>query len=409
MWIDKAVFLKSTRATAQGLVIALVVCGLCLALSASARAQARHHAGDALISPLPSLTVSAVPAPSASLAGANQQVVYAGAAASDAGINVSAWGGGDISAAANQVYLSGGHSLKVVTKGPYQGGKITFASPVALGNLSSEKNRYFQLVIQVQPAPGQSEFGNSDQQDTADMGGPAVYHSGSARFQLVQAHPGGAGGMYGPPGGFGPGRYGPPGGFGPGGYGPPGGYRPGQSPQNQQDQGEENPGLPIKKMHLIFQLADGTQADVMRPVPQTDTTGWIKVAVPLSALPFPASSVSDAQLKSLIVAGDAPATIYIGEIRLLDDNTPITAIPPDEQDVAAGDEVTFTEAGDGGASSLKYTWDFDTKGSFVPQADGQTVSHVYGKAGDYKVTLVVSDLDGIKKPAIVTTVVHVED
>jgi hypothetical protein len=109
------------------------------------------------------------------------------------------------------------------------------------------------------------------------------------------------------------------------------------------------------------------------------------------------------------VAGDAPATIYIGEIHLLDDNTPITAIPPDEQDVAAGDEVSFSETGDGGASSLKYTWDFDTKGAFVPEADGQTVSHVYRKSGDYKVTLQVSDLDGIKKPAIVTTVVHVED
>lgn len=401
MRIDNNLLLFERAARACG---ALLAVGLAVGLAPAAFAQhAGHGAAGALVTPLPSLSMGAVapalPAAAAATAQANQVVVYGGQAPADDGVSVAPWGGGNIVSTASQVYMPGGHSLQIVTKGPYQGGQITFATPVPLGNLPAEKNRYFQLVVQVTDAPGKGEFGGTDQDQDQDMGGPAVYvprATGGARFQLAQTTFNFGGGMRqgGPPPGFRP---------------PPGAspYQP--QPQPGQQPEEENPGLPIKKLHLIFQLSDGSMADVMRPVPQTDTSGWIRVAVPLSVLPFPASSAADANLKSLIVAGDAPATIYVGEIRMLNDDTPITAIPPDDQDVAAGDEVTFSESADGGASSLRYTWDFDTKGGFVAQDEGQTVTHTYSKAGDYKVTLMVSDLDGIKKPAMVTCTVHVED
>jgi hypothetical protein len=171
---------------------------------------------------------------------------------------------------------------------------------------------------------------------------------------------------------------------------------------------EASSGVAITALHLTFQLADGTQSDVLRTLPESDAT-WVHMAIPLSALPFPSTATDNAQLKGLIVAADGPATLYLGEIRLIDDNTPITVSPLDEQDVATGDVVTLQGDGDGGASALKYSWDFDTQGTFVDHAEGQTVTHRYTKPGDYKVTLTVSDLDGIKKQAVMTTTMRVED
>jgi hypothetical protein len=400
--------IKQYKALGRGALTCALATALIALMAASAQAQTTHHAaasksGSHSLPPLP-----APARPAAPVTGTNQQVIYGGQSPDDGGITVAAWGGGTVAATADQAYMQG-HSLKIVTKGPYQGGQILFANPVALGNVSEEKNRYLQLVISVAPAPGNEEFGGQNNDQMTDAG-PAAYWGQSGpqapRFQLVQAP-----GAYPPgfrPGGMPPGYGGgPPMGYpGPGGFGPPGAV-PNQQPG--QDQEDQDTGLPIKQLHLILQLANGSQTDVMRPVPQDNSTGWIRVALPLSALSFPGGSSGNAQLKSMVVAGDLPATIYVGEIRLIDDNTPITAIPPDEQDVAANDEVQFQGSGDGGASSLKYTWDFNTKGSFVPDAEGQSVTHQYPKSGDYKVTLMVSDLDGIKKPATVTTTVHVEE
>ena len=58
---------------------------------------------------------------------------------------------------------------------------------------------------------------------------------------------------------------------------------------------------------------------------------------------------------------------------------------------------------------LYFQWDFDTKDAFVPQSEGPRATHTYAAAGAYTVTLVVSDVDGIKAPATVTTTVHVEE
>lgn len=165
----------------------------------------------------------------------------------------------------------------------------------------------------------------------------------------------------------------------------------------------------VNYLHLVFTLDSGVQADVMRPVPElTDPDAWVTVSIPISRLPFSADQLQNASLKMLSIGTDKPAILYIGEIAIVSDTTPISCDAGGDQDVAASDEVTFEGDGLGGVSTLKFEWDFDTKGPFVAQSDGQIVTYKYTKSGDYTVTLRVSDLDGIKEPATAKTTVTVE-
>ena len=158
----------------------------------------------------------------------------------------------------------------------------------------------------------------------------------------------------------------------------------------------------------MLTLADGRQTEVRRPLPADAVNGqnWYGVAVPLSVLKFPAGGASP--LQSLMVAADGYAEFSIGSIKIVSDATPITAGTGVDQTVTRGASVQLHGTGDGGASTLRYTWNFGTSDSpGVEQAEGQTVTTQYFTAKDYTVTLTVSDVDGIKKPATSTVLVHV--
>jgi hypothetical protein len=99
----------------------------------------------------------------------------------------------------------------------------------------------------------------------------------------------------------------------------------------------------------------------------------------------------------------------MGEIRTVTDTTPLTADAGQPQTVPTNSSVSLVGEGEGGASMLQYDWDFDSRDSFVSQAQGNYVNHTFTKAGDYTVTLRVSDVDGLKAPATSTVVIHVTD
>lgn len=172
----------------------------------------------------------------------------------------------------------------------------------------------------------------------------------------------------------------------------------------------------IKTIRLLFTLADGRQADILRPIPTADKgADWIDLDVPLSVLKFSGKAAPDAApgmlLKSVTAGGDIFGEFYVGRIRLLDDSAPIAnASAGPEQNVRQGQLVGLHGSADGGASMLKYTWNFGTTAGQEQQAEGQDVATQFPQAQgnkDYTVTLTVSDLDGIKKPVTATTVIHV--
>lgn len=333
----------------------LLAAAIGLGLSAAALAAPRKPpAKPARLAPMP---VAAPKAPSATPA-PGDLVLYNGAAAQTAGLAVAAWGGGSAEDSA-AISFAGGHSLKVTTLDPYQGARLTFNTPVDVGNAGDDKARMFLFTLRLTkvdrtfapPAP-------------TDDNGP---QSGGGR--------GGGGGGFG-------GRF-------------------GGAPRTVSGIST------LKTVHLVFTLANGAQADTVRPMPDAGgAEQWVNVAVPLAALSF-SPAASESPLQSVAVAGDDFAVFYVGQIKLIHDNTAITCYAGDRQDVTPRQPVTLHGSASGGASALQYVWDFDDKDGVSAQAYGSDITTQYLKSGDYKATLTVSDVDGLKKPATATVTVHV--
>jgi hypothetical protein len=168
------------------------------------------------------------------------------------------------------------------------------------------------------------------------------------------------------------------------------------------------PAQPATAIHVVLTFADGTQTDVSRDVPIVqDAADWFTIGFPLSKLGLTAGAAP--KLISLSIATDSPCLISVGRIKLVTDNTPITASTGGDKDVSVNEKMVFQTNTSAGASTLSYQWDFDTTGSFIAQADGSRVTHSYDKSGTYKVTLVVTDVDGIKSPVTTSSIVHVEE
>lgn len=291
---------------------------------------------------------------------ASEVPLYDGKTLSQDNIAVGNWGGGTASES-TELFLFGGHSVKVTTIDPYQGAKITLLKPAALAGT----DRMFQLTLQRGPVtlhydpqsvpaalpagpqtmPG--GFGNP--------GGPPGGYPGGG-------YPGGPpGGGYpgGSPGGGYPGGYpgGPPGGYpGGGGFSGPGGYRGaggypgggGFGGRGQRRGGGNRIGgrggrsvaaaplIPlISKLRLQFTLADGRKADIVGSIPTVADTvagdGWYSVNVPISALKFGPGGA--AMLQSVTVGGDQYGVFFIGRMQL----APFAAPPAEPKKPAADD------------------------------------------------------------------------
>lgn len=329
---------------------------LCLALAASAFAAPRKPPAKPLgAAPMP-VAAPKTPAPSAAPA-PGDVLLYNGADTATAGLSIAPWGGGT-ALDSTDISFSKGHSLKVTTLDPYQGARITFKTPVDLGSLE-DKSRMFQITLRLTksnrtfPPPAQddnNDNGPSDQEEPEGFGNP----------------------------------------FG---------------DANQTISGITT----LKTVHLVFTLANGAQADIIRPMPAADTGGaeqWVNLAVPFAALSF-SPAADGSPLQSVSIAGDDYAVFYIGQMKLIHDTAPITCYAGDRQDVTTRQPVTLHGSASGGASALQYAWDFDDKDGVTDQAYGPDVTTQYLTSGDYKVTLTVSDIDGIKKPATATTTIHV--
>jgi len=288
---------------------------------------------------------------------ASEVPLYDGKTLSQDNIAVGDWGGGTASES-TELFLFGGHSVKVTTLDPYQGAKITLLKPAALAGT----DRMFQLTLQRGPVtlhydpqtvPGAVPTGPT----TAPGGYPGGgYPGGPPGGYPGGGYPGGPPGGYpgGPPGGFGnPGGYPGGGGFGgPGGYRGAGGYLGGGAVGGRgQRRGGGNriggrggrsgvaaPLIPlISKLRLQFTLADGRKADIVESIPTVADTvagdGWYSVNVPISALKFGPGGA--AMLQSITVGGDNYGVFFIGRMQL----APLAAPPAEPTKPAADDNA----------------------------------------------------------------------
>lgn len=159
----------------------------------------------------------------------------------------------------------------------------------------------------------------------------------------------------------------------------------------------------VCKIRFVFTSDNDTNISVEEPTGALDTDDqWVRIAVPLAK--FKAGGFN---LKRLLIFSDIPSTFNLGEIKLVTDNTPITVDPIGTQTVAVYDHVFLTAEAEGGVSTLKYSWDFDSSNGIQEEQTGKVAHYVFTRGGDFTVTLTVSDVDGLKKQAQTSEVISV--
>lgn len=344
----------------------------------------------------------------------------------DQGLSIRSWGSGTISET-DETAFQGTHSVRISTHNYFQGGILGFASPIDLTKDFNVKTNLLKVTFKVADSGvingggGKGGLGGGGKAGAGGLAGPGgPSGAGTGGTGGGKAGGGRPGGFGGPPGGFGgpPGGLGGPGGqrggfggqkggIGPGGPGGPGGFG-GQ--RGGEPGGLGGPGGPggaggssappeLKSFRLIVTTSDGKKSEVYVPANTSAATdeGWKTVSIPLQAIT--GFDRTNKTIQSIAFAGNSTATFYLGDLRVVDDSTPIRGeATVRELNLALGDEYTFSATGFGGSSILKYTWDFDDKDGIQVDAEGQSVVRKFRKAGNYTVTVTISDFYGLKQP-----------
>ncbi len=295
----------------------------------------------------------------------------------DQGIQLTSWGSGSIGEA-DELAFEGTSSIRISSRNFFQGGIMKFGRPVALGDAYTDRENLLLLTFQV---PGtRTQLG----------GGGDGGRGGPAGFGPPSGGPAGFGPPSGGPGGFGPPAGGPAGLGGPGGAGGFGGF----APSSQGQAGE----LPVDEMRIVLTMTDGRKAEAFLKLDSNlvDNRGWRTIGVPLQAISGLDST--NKTVASVAMSLDRPATIYVGDLKILTDSTPVYAEPMiRELNLSFGQEVILYGNGTGGATPLRYTWDFDDADGVGVDAEGQAVRRRFLKPGSYTVTMSVQDIFGLKE------------
>jgi len=278
---------------------------------------------------------------------AQDQVIYSGDQIDPTRITIGSWGSGLCEESSKNGY-GGSRSLRITSGSLYEGGRLDFAEPLDLTAAFINPNAYFQLIVKVrQTASGYDEL-------TAGFAPPTYddYETGLA----------------------------------------------------------SSGGRPVNRVRLFLVLEGGAMLES-----QADLSGfkltdgdWVPVSFPFAVLKGKLG-LQEYKVKRLVIAGDGTEPFFVGEIGVITDRKPIQVYPGEDQFVAAYDDVMFRADCDGGASALKYAWDFDSGDGVQEDTVGEVVYHQYRKPGEYTVTLTVSDMFGVKKPAVATLEVTVYD
>ena len=354
------------------------------------------------------------------MAQAQNAIVLYGPAKSvkDQLITVKGWGSGTASESDDVAY-EGTHSISVSTRNYFQGGLLTFGAPISLEKVSGDKNNLLRIMIRTtdSAAPGRTGGMTGGKAGGGKGGGlPGGGGVGGAGGRGPGGgFPGGGfpGGGF-PGGGF-PGGGGAPGGggFGGAGGGFPGGGQggfPGRGGGQGGFAGGGQGGFPgrstgnagpakFSTMRVIVSTTDGKKSEAYVPISTSSSgeRGWKSVAIPLQSIS--GFDRTNKMVESIGFSGDVTTTFYVGDLRVVNDSTPLRVDANARTlNLALGDEFVFIANGSGGASILKYTWDFDDKDGIDIDAEGQVVRRKFRKAGTYTITLTVTDFFGLKPP-----------
>lgn len=319
--------------------------------------------------------------------------IYNGQPAKESGIRLGAWGSG-VAVESTENSYAGPNVIKITTHGRYQGARIMLDSPLDLKSELNDPNAYLQFTFQVAERTGGGALGGGY--------GGAPYGGGKGGFGAPYG--GGKGGAGGAGGAGGPGgQY--------GGYGGYGGQRGGDAKLAKPKA--------IGSLRIVLVTTDNKRLDASLELEnaRTQRDQWKGLAVPVSTLS--GLKESSGQIKEIQFFGDNAGVIYLGQVRVVRDETPIHVDELPDQTIAKNDPITFVGSADAGPTPLKYEWTLqgvpssdasaksEVSSTYTVTAEGRTFKHQFRKSGDFTVTLKVSDINGLKKPVTKTANIHV--
>ena len=340
-----------------------------------------------------------------SLAGTHQSgstLYRPGISLKDQAISLRSWGSGICSETEEDAY-EGTSSIRVTTKNLFQGGILTWEKPVDLASSFPDKANLLRITFKSLDATVSTGGGGA-----IGGGGKGGGKGGGGFAGGFGAGADGGQGRGGAPGGSGSGQ-GRPGAPGAGGAGLGGGGGATAAPST------------LKMMRIIINTTDGMKSEAFVPAATTVSVdrGWKQAGIPLQAIK--GFDKTNKIVKTISFSGDVSTAFYLGDIRVINDRTPIKAETSFKTAVIGiNNELTFSATGYGGSSVLKYTWDFDDADGIQADAEGQVVKYRFRTAsndqknpaslrpnGEFTVTLTVSDTYGLKDPYVTTIKVKV--
>ena len=344
--------------------------------------------------------------------GFEEVVLYEGSVGK--GLSLGSWGSGSVEET-DEVKFENHKVLVVHTEGLYAGGRLEWSPPLDVKGILADNFGYLRVALYIPrraAAPG--AFPGMPGMPGVP-GGPEM-PGGPPEMPGFPGMPPGMGGM--PP--FMPfqslqGEWGP--------MMPPWGRRrgrefPGMPGMPGMPGVERRPPREIGALKVLIETDRGSwlalppyELDLSRAGP----TGWLELNLPLKKFERGAPVGPDSKLRRLLLFGDAEGDIYVGRLSLARDPSPIslTAVAlyggraSTEVDCVEGDTIVFTADVEGGLASVEVYWDFDRSDGIGREATGTRVEHTFERPGDYVVTVVAEDTEGVKPEARAQIVVHV--
>ena len=274
-----------------------------------------------------------------------EQVIFSGDPIDPEVMRLGPWGGGGCEESPQNAY-GGSRSIKVTPKDLYSGGRIDFFRPFDLTKSFTEPNAYLQIMTKF--------WGVQAGYDALTVGLGAA----------------GSTDMYG-------GTY--------------------QARQVRR-----------VRVALFFEGGKSVESQVDLSSFKVQDDGWMAVSFPLEALKSKLG-LTDYKLERMVISGDGSEPFHIGEMVTILDSTPITPDGGESKEVSRNYPIAFQGFCRAGATAVKYSWDFNNADGLQEEAVGDLVYHRFTAAGTWTVTMTVSDVFGIKKPATATIQVKVNE
>ena len=268
-------------------------------------------------------------------------------------ISVSSWGGG-VGTEVNQYTYGGPRSISIKPNELYQGGRVDFGKPLDLTKYFNEPDTYIQFVTKF-----------NDTRTSMEAWAANAASPGSTDIYAGTKH-----------------------------------------------------NKPVRRVQVMLFFDGGKSTEFQGNVGwyKLQEDGWMAISVPFAYLKRNLN-LPEYKLNRMVITGDGNETFYVGEIRIVKDDTPVEVDAGEDKETGKNYSILFHATAQTGASAVKYSWDYDIRNGIQEESQGELVSHKYANTinigseelGSYVATCTVSDVFGVKKPVTDTVNVKVNE